>query len=315
MIDIQRFFDIMFLEKNITHGRLILFGRENELRMINNNPDGIYNDSIDATHSAIENLDMIMKQKTFNKGQRKGGTSAKVQARGLIEVYIANNIGFARSKFGGKDDSRFITMFPNLMKSFYHVADIIFETHVKALIQQAHNYASVLGNDFENDLTNLYNNYSVADETHGSQMVAYSNDIVTEQMAAEALADQLTDNVLVIAHHNRGSNIAAQIYFNPALLYPSKRKSRVKASVPAFTEQEVCEIDYSPGKHTHIHNNGACPLTFGMKLNGEKVGRTITLMPDKKFKGEFNYYYTNGTSFYVINESEMAGQFKFNIVA
>jgi len=311
---IQSVFDGFLNDPQITHGRLIFFGRDHRIRMFNNNPGGIYTDSIAATDSVLDNLDSIMGQKIIDKGTRKGGTSAKDDCRVLIEVYVADNIGFCRSKFGGKTNSRFIATFPQLMKSFYRTATIAFEKNVEALISKATTYESVLGAGFKNDLIALYHNYTVAGDTHDSQMVAFSNDIVTEQMAANVVADQIMDNLLLIARNNRGSKTAAKIYFNTTLLYPKKGTEIFEGKVPAQSRQDVCDIVYSPGKHTHIYITGAAALTFGMELDGLKVGNLFTGNPGDKLIEAFTDYFINGTKIYVLNESDVEGMYRMEIV-
>jgi len=313
--DLQKMFDSIFYDKNITHERLSICAEDHEIRMINNNPGDIYHDSIDAIHAARLNLDSFRNKKFLDKGTRKGGTSAKDDCRALIEVYVANNIGYCRSKFGGKDNYRYIATFPQGMKAFYNVSDKNFETSVENLISNAHTYVGVLGNTFESELNALYHNYTVADATHGTQMVAYSNDIVTEQMAADVLADQMMDDALLIARNNRRSTTAAQVYFNTALLFPKKGTEIYEGNVPAQSRQEVCDIVYSAGKHTHIHINGAVALTFGMELNGMRVGKLFTGEPDDRLDIAFSDYFTNGTKIYVLNESDMEGMFRMEIVS
>jgi len=313
--DLQKMFDGIFYDKNITHERLINCAADHEIRMINNNPGDIYHDSIDAIHASRLNLDSFRKKKFLDKGARKGGTSAKDDCRGLIEVYIANNIGYCRSKFGGKDNFRYIATFPQGMKSFYRASAKNFETSVENLISNAHTYVAVLGNTFESELNALYHNYTLADATHGTQMVVYSNDIVTEQMAADVLADQMMDDALLIARNNRRSTTAAQVYFNTALLFPKKGTEIYEGNVPAQSRQEVCDIVYSAGKHTHIHINGAVALTFGMELNGMRVGKLFTGEPDDRLDIAFSDYFTNGTKIYVLNETDIEGMYRMEIVS
>jgi len=258
---------------------------------------------------------MMISRKTGDKGTQIGGTRARNIARGLIEIYVANHIGWARNLFNGKDDPRFIATFPFLMKSFYRTSDYTFGINVLALISKANKYASVLGTDFEDELTILNTDYQAAVTAHGSQMSWVHTDIVTTQMAAEVLAEQLTNNMFLIALNNRKSKTAAQLYFNTNLLYPSKRKAKIKGHVAAHTEQEICEIEYSHGKFAYIFNTGPKPLTFGIKYKGQKVGETITLKSTEKSKKPFGFFYTVGTSFYVLNESDMQGTYRFNVVA
>lgn len=313
MIDLEIFFIGLFLGIDITHARLIVFGLDNRARMVLNNPDGIYDDAIEATEVAANNLNAIIHLKKSDKGTRIGATSNKGIARTNIEVYIGNKIGVARDKFGGRNDPRFKATFPDKMKGFYKVQETDFSTNVAVLIAKAHQYTLVLGPEIETNLTILYNIYTQASSTQMDDNAKLGADIVNEQMAADVLSDQLTDNVLMIAHNNRRSATAAQLYFDTNLLYPKQQKQIKKGTPAPNTETEVCEIVYSPGKITHIFNKGIAALIFGMKLNGDKVGETVTVAPGAKVSVPYSYYFFNGTSFYVKNGSDSNGIYQFTI--
>ena len=313
-IDLQILFDGFFIDPKITHSRLSVFAKDAIFNMIHNNPGGIYDDSIDSTQAAIDNLDSIMSSKTGDKGSRKGETSARNIARRNIEIYCANRIGWARTLFGGKKDARFIATFPKLTRAFYNVPAPKFEDNIEALIGKAHLYSSVLGTDFETDLTTLFNAYSNADASQGTFNTAVRTDIVNEKMDADVLSDQLSDNALLIARNNRKSQTAAKLYFNVDLLYPHTKKEIHKGKPAAHSETEVCPIKYSEGKSVHIYNTGACRLSFGMKLNGIKVGETTTLEHGEKSSQKFDFYFTNGTSIYVENDTDIDGMYQLNIV-
>ncbi len=316
MINLQNFFDGLFINKNITHTRLVAFALDNVRNMSipANNPGGIYDDEISATQAAADNLSTFLTTKTGDKGSRKGGTSAKDLARTNVEVYVANRKGWARALLGGKTDPRFIATFPApLSAMIYNPSDDVFDTNIQALIAKAHLYATQLPG-FETDLTTLYNTFHTADNTHGSQTSAVRTDIVTVDTAAEALDDQLTDNVLMIAHNNRRSQTAAYVYFNVTLLYPEHRLERKKGE-PAGRSTTDIPIDYFAGKRTHFHNKGATTLKIGMKLQGLPVGTIFTVAPDGRINKEFSEYFSNGDNLYIVNEDNVPGMYQLDIVS
>jgi hypothetical protein len=313
MINIQIFFDGLFLDEEITYPRLLTFAEDNEASMTNNNPGNIYDDNIAATKAARLNLEAMITGKTGAKGTRKGGTEAKNINRTNAEIYIGNNIGMVRSKFGGKHDPRFIATFPQLMNAFYPVTDKVFLENLEALIVKAHLYTSVLGPDFETDLTALKNHLSLSASDHENQNTEVRTAIVTTQMAADVLSDQLTDNVLLIARNNRRSQTAAALYFNTSLLYAKKRKEFYRRNILANSEADICKITYEPDKIVEFINKGASILTLGMKLAGDRVGQRFQLQPGQKITKRFSDFFTNGDFFYVHNDGEMKGMFRLEI--
>lgn len=313
MIDLQNFFDGLFLEKAITYSRLVNYAQDNAASMTNNNPGLIYDDAILATNAAAANLETMIVGKTGDKGARQGGTASKNIARTNAEVYVANNIGWARSLFGGKNDPRFIETFPQLMKSFYPVTDQVFEENLVTLTSKANTYIVVLGVDFFNTLTTLVGDLQDSTSAHSSQTVKVRGDIVTVQMAADVLSDQLTDNVLLVARHNRRSQTASKLYFNTTLLYPVKQREYYDRTIEPHTEDDICPITYAADKIVEFINKGAVKLTFGMKLAGDKVGATIELLPGQEVSKPYSFFFTNGSTFYVINSEGTKGMFHLEI--
>ncbi len=314
MIDLQIFFIGLFLGIDITHARLVVFALDNKARMVLNNPEGIYDDAIAATETAANNLLTLLQLKKTDKSTRIGATSNKGVARTNLEVYIGNKIGVVRDKFGGKNDPRFKATFPDKMKGFYNKIETDFDINVAALIAKAHQYSSVIGADIETNLTSLYHIYTTASATQMDDNVKWSADIVNEQMAADVLSDQLTDNVLMIAHNNRRSTTAAKLYFDTTLLYPQQQKQIFRRTIAANTEMEICPFEYHASKRTKVFVKGVATLTFGMKLYGIKIGETLTLATGGKADVAFDFYYHNGTSFYVKNSSDNEGVFQFTIM-
>ncbi len=315
MLDLQKIIDGLFRDASITHERLYNFSIDNIQKMTNNNPGGIYDDNITNTQTAADNLQTAMSKTTGDTGTRMGGTTAKDAQRTAIENYLALQILNAAVVFGGKTTANYIETYPNGMNSFYGVNKETFATNVEALITKAIKFESTLGTPFKTAITAMYTAYSTADDNQVNASADVSTDITNESAAATVLADQLTDNVFDIARNNRRSTTALTTFFTLSLLEPQHRKQIKKGNPGKHSETEVCTIEYSAGKRTHIHNTGATKLTFGMKLGGLKVGATITLLPDEKANEPFSFYFTNGDSLYVVNDEDVPGMYQLDIVA
>jgi len=315
MVDLQKIIDGFFRDESITHERLYNCGMDHIQKMTNNNPGGIYDDNITNTETATTNLQAAMTKTTGDTGTRIGGTSAKDAQRKAIEDYLAIQILNAVVVFGGKTAAKYIETYPNNMDSFYKVSKELFATNVEALITKAIKFETALGTPFKTTLTTMYGTYSTADDTQVDASADVSTDITDENTAATALADQLTDNLFDISRNNRRSTTALATYFTLSLLEPQHRKQIKKGNPGKHSETEVCTIEYSAGKRTHIHNTGAAKLTFGMKLGVLKVGATITLLPGEKANEPFSFYFTNGDSLYVVNDEDVAGMYQLDIVA
>ena len=314
MIAPQKIIDGLFQDRDIIAERLYNFAVDSTSKFENNNPDGIYDDNISNSQTAAANLHSARTQKTGDIGTRIGGTTAKDNARTSIEKYLAIQILAAAVAFGGKQTPNFKETYPNGMESFYKVSKENFSINVEVLIVKALKFVDILGIPFKTTITSMFDTYSNANDTQLEAVSDVSTDITLEKAAALVLADQLTDNLCDVGHYNRRSKTALDTYFDFSLLYPAKQKEIHKGKPASHTETEVCGIEYSDGKRTHIHNQGAAILIFGMKLNGVKVGETFTLLPDQKANLAFKDYFSNGTSIYVINNTEIAGMFQLDII-
>jgi len=315
MIDLQNFFDGLFLEIKITHARLSDFAKDCITKLMANNPGSIYDGSITATTIASDNFFAAIGKKKGDKGTKKADTSAKGAARIAIEVFVGNKIGFSRDAFGGKKDPRFIETFPELMVAFYQADDTNFDVNVGVLIEKVTKYVLILGSTFLDDLTTLFEKYSTASTDQGTGITAVNTDITNEDALAMILSDQLTANLLLIARNNRGSLTAKDLYFNVPLLYSQKRKKIKKGTPEAHTDKDICEIEYAGSKHTKIQNKGAVKLIFGMKLLNVKVGREFTVLPNETINPSFLDYFTNGDTLYVINPEDSIGMYQMDIIS
>ncbi len=315
MIDGQKIIDGFFYEKAIIHERLLACAIDNINRMTNMNAGHEYDDNIANTSTAVDNLKAAMLQAKVDVGTRIGGTSAKDDSRAAIEKYISLQILAAAVAFEGKTTPSYKETFPNGMDSFYKVSKDTFATNVEALTKKAAKFVDVLGVPFKTAITSMFASYSSANDLLSEAKAHVGTDKTHENAMALVLADQLTDNLCDVGHYNRRSKTALANFFNMSLLYPQHRTLIFKDKPVAHSETEVCEIEYSAGKRLHIHNTGSCPLTFGFKLNGIKVGETTTLQNDEKSNEPFEYYFTNGTTIYVLNSEDVPGMFTLEIVA
>ncbi|MEI8204691.1 MAG: hypothetical protein WCH34_16855, partial [Bacteroidota bacterium] len=301
MIDLQKIIDGLFYDEAITNERLLACGIDNISRMTNNNAGNEYDDNITNTTTACDELKAAMVLTKSDTGTRKGGRTAKDNARTAIEKYLALQILAAAVAFQGKKTQGYEETFPNGMDSFYSVSKETFALNVETLINKATKYVAVLGVPFKNTLTSMFATYTTANDNLIDAKTDVGDDRTDEDEKALTLADQLTDNLCLVGHYNRRSKTALAEFFDLSLLYPQHRTKIFKGNPAAHSETEVCEIEYSAGKRVHIHNTGIGPLTFGFKLNGIKVGEITTLKNDEKSNESFEHYFTNGTSIYVLN--------------
>ena len=93
-----------------------------------------------------------------------------------------------------------------------------------------------------------------------------------------------------------------------------KGKEIHKGKIAAHGTAEVCPIEYIDTRFVEFAVTGPRSLSFGMKYEDQKVGEMITVTSGKKAKQQMGFFYTVGTSIYVVNNSELKSAYTVKII-
>ncbi len=314
METISNLFIDLFEVKDLTNNRLESYAVNHLARMVANNPAGKLDALIADTQTAIIAFQQSKNNRYSSLGNRKAYTATKQQARDAFTVFIRQQEGTVRGKFGKKSEP-YLQFFPNKLTAFDRATATGYDLLVKNIVARATQYVAELGVDFKNEASSLATAYLTAEteqvETKG--IVAATSSQVSKERAA--LTKQLTYNALVIAAIFLLQEEKAKVYFNTSLLFAPNRKRIYKGKPAAGVAEMVCELNYIAGKFVWMKNNGATELTFQMYLQGNAVGNGFTLKPNEELHQSMGSFFTNADELHVTNHGTEIGMYQVKIVA
>jgi hypothetical protein len=308
MIEFDRYFLNIFDDKNITASRLAAFTRDHIAKLRASNPGGVYDSIIAATESLLGTFGTEGIEKGSDRGELKGGVTAKKEARTMAMNYVAQKEGLVKSTFG-KKSSEYKEFFPRRLNLIRKATQTDFELLLGVLVSKAQKYEAELGSNFRIELTALRDNYKDALARTGQATGGLSAIKRAQYQTKIELQTQLCRNLCTVALNNIGKPEIAKNYFNRHLLFPAKRHHLFKAKIEAGEKREVCTFTYAETKRLNIMNTGAMPLSFQMTLKGVKVGRAVTLKVAEKLNEPFSFFSSAGDALMVTNDSEAVGRY------
>ena len=314
MEKLDNLFTDLFEVKDLTNNRLSRFASDHLACLNSNNPAGIFNAIIDSTQTALYNFRASQSKKLSSLGNRKAYTQTKRQARNAFTVFIRQQEGSVRGKFG-KDSEAYIQFFPKGLTVYDRATNRGYDLLVKNIVARATQYQADLGVAFKDQAAALAGAYLTAEEeqleTKGQ--VSHTRSQVTQLRAA--LTQQLTFNALFIAANFLLQKNKARLYFNTSLLFAPHRKHIYKGKPAAGETLTVARLVYQAGKFMWMKNKGATTLTFQMYLQGQAVGNSFTLEPAQELHQSFASFFTNADELRVTNAGSSAGWYQVKEVA
>ncbi|MES2622236.1 MAG: hypothetical protein V4615_15405 [Bacteroidota bacterium] len=308
MISIERYFENIFTQKEITAPRLSSFATSHLARLKADNPGGIYDVIITATETVLDTFKADITEIRSDKGTLAGGVKGKKLARKAFIDYLAQKEGLVKGVFG-KRSPQYKEFFPHGINVFRHATDSEFSSLANVAVMHAIKFEPQLGSDFRNELTAKRDAFKNAFQLRSTEEGETSASQFRGLEAKTALQIQLCSNICFIAIYNMGMPEKAKEYFEQHLLFPAKKHHLFKAKIEGSETKRVCTFKYSEGKRFHIMVTGAGPLTFQMSLNGVIVGRQVLVKPREKFNESFGFFSSAGDSLVVTNPNEQRGSY------
>jgi len=116
------------------------------------------------------------------------------------------------------------------------------------------------------------------------------------------LGQQLTKNVVTIAHQNNENNLAVDLFFDTKILRKKTSKKTLKYAVNAYSKIEVeLEDEFTPEKRLRIMNKGKVTLAVQLLLNENKVGNSFKVAPSKILDKIFSDFCSNANTIQITN--------------
>lgn len=216
MLDLSRYFMVLFMEPSISKQELRSFVDDFLKKLAVQNVGGLYNEMLNTTiasyetyFGAISNLDVreaIQKSRTASMNLVLDAFKASMQSSGLV----------IEGRLQNKPEKQ--EFFPLGRSEYGQLTLENAETLMKRMATAAGTHRAAIGEDIAKEFEVFPDRFK---EARGVQLseIAKVGDIRQEAKDARlALAIQMTKNVLDIAKNNIGNPDAADLFFNQSLL-------------------------------------------------------------------------------------------------
>ncbi len=272
MIELAKYFRILFMSVRISRDRLKGFTEDHIQRLTANNPGGIFTGILTAILTAYNNFYGNLASKSVNEAAQEGKTIAMNESRDELEKNLSDNEKLIAYTY--RTNKPFYEEFYPLGLTEYSNADL--DTFGTITLR----YKTVLGNhsaDFPGPFVTEYGTkHSTFVTNRSAQSTAKSavdSEISDMATTRPALAKQLTINVLTIALQYVGDDSKATVYFDQAILDNAFRESdrKVSGDINPDTTENIFDNISKADLRLTFKNTGEGALNFGFKLADDSV--------------------------------------------
>ena len=314
MEKIYNLFTDLFEVKDLTDNRLETFTADHVERIKANNPSGVFDALIADTQTVLAEFHHSRQRQQGSIGNFKADTLSKSRARETFTIFIRQQEGTVRGKFG-KGSTPYLHFFPDGLTAFDRATAMGYELLVKNIVARATQYETDLGSGLKTQATALAHAYITAEEDQVEKIGQVSNTRSEADTDHSALTRQLTYNALVIATHFLLQTQKSKVYFNTSLLFAPHRKRVHKGKPEAGATQTVAAIHFEAGKFIWMKNKGATALIFQMYLQQQAVGNRFTLQPGEELHKRMDAFFSHADELRVTNTGTETGMYQVKEVA
>lgn len=263
MLELVKFFRILFLSKELSRERLKEFTEDHIQRLTANNPDGIFTSILTTITTAYNNYFGDLANESLNIAVQKGKTTAMNESRTALEKLLSSNEKLVAYTYRN-DKPTYEEFYPQGMGEYYQADLATFQTitlrYKNVLATHAADFTPAVVTDYNTAQALFVTNRNAQQGAMGN-VAAERSDITTTRTA---LATQLTTNVLTIALHYVGDESKADVYFNQAILNAAFKESqrRVEDTIDAGATINVFDNVTKPEVELQIKNTGTVPLSI-----------------------------------------------------
>lgn len=261
MIDLTKYFRILFMSPQISRERLRQFAESHIQRLTVNNPGGIYSAILAAITTAYSNFAGNLVDAATLEASSKALTLAKTNAQKAVHDKIRELEPFIDYTFRANRPV-YLQFYPQGLTEYDAATNAVFQT-IAQRFEAAMNANSGSFSPAElAAFNNLMSDYlkAVNNELAAEGSVAGERTEITDTRLA--MCTQLTTNLLTIALNNVGNEAQAAVYFDQSILDA------------AFATNSAAEGDLDPGATANAFSNTSKPDTqYRIKLNTQGIVR------------------------------------------
>ena len=264
MIQLIKYFSILFLSTKISRERLKDFAEDHIARLNANNPGGIFTVILTDVTTAFTNYFGDITSESLNLALQEGKTVAMNESRDALCKLISKNENLIAYQYSA--NMMVYQEFYPLGITEYTEADLpTLETKGKRYLDVLALHAADFTAAFVADYTVVYKTYVENRNFQKAAMcgvAAEKRDLATTK---PALCKQLTYNLLTIAREFLGDESAGDVYFNQAILNAAFKEadSRIENDINPMTTQNVFDNTAGPDTKYKISVSGDGTIVVG----------------------------------------------------
>jgi hypothetical protein len=312
MIQLFKYFRILFLSAQISRDVLKNFTENHIQRLTGNNPGGIFTTILANVTNAYNAYYGDYSSEVTNIAAREGLTDGVKSSRAALEKFISDTEKLVRYTYRD-NETVYQQFFPQGMTEYYNATISNFETicdRLKAAFT-AHSgdFTPLLISDYNTLLTTFKNNRSAQLLAKGSVSTERS------ELAASrlTLATQLTKNLLTISLQYLGDTTKADVYFDQAILDEAFRRAerRVTSEIDPGELQNAFDNVSTGEQNISLKNEGETDLVAGFVSTADEVPTLVTVpMGNEVTKNAAEWGWTSEKKFFNIsNGTGLSGKY------
>jgi len=268
MLEIIKYFRILFTHKNISRERLKDFCEDHIARLNANNPGGIFTTILTQITAAYNNYYGDLSSESVNLAVKEGKTVAMKNSRAALVQQLSDNEKLVAFTYRINKD-KYEEFYPLGVTEYIQADLATLETISHRYLQVLNNYAADFPPAFIADYTAVQATFIAnrnAQVTAKGNVSAERSDLVTSRAA---LVKQLTTNLLIIATQFVGDETKAAVYFDSATLRAAFKKSkrRAQGNINPGETQNVFDNISKPSLVLRGTNTGSEVLYIGFKTS------------------------------------------------
>ena len=261
MIELVKYFRILFLSPRISRERLKDFTEDHIQRLAAHNPGGIFTAILSAITTAYNNYYGDLASESLNLAVQKGTTNAMNESRVNLERQLIDNEKLVAYTYRN-NRTTYLEFYPQGLTE-YHNADLptletISDRYKSSLAAHAADFTPTFVTDY-NTLQGLFVTNRAAQHTAMGNVSSERGDLVTTKLG---LATQLTANLLTIALQFLGDESKCETYFNQGILNAAFAESerKMEGHLDPDETMNVFENIKKPEVTLLVKNNGTAPF-------------------------------------------------------
>lgn len=268
MIELVKYFRILFLSKAISRERLKEFCEDHITRLNGNNPGGVFTVILTEITAAYNAFFGDLASESLNLAVQEGKTIAMNESRAVLEKNLSDNEKLVAFTYRN-NAATYEEFYPLGLKEYYDASlpnlEIISGRYLTVLNNHAADFPAAFVTEYMT-LQGIFIANRAAQTAAKGDVSAERSDLATTR---PALCQKLTTNLLVIALEFLGDESKADVYFDQAILNAAFKESerKVANTIDPGETQNVFDNVTQPDVRLVAKNNGEEVLYAGFKAS------------------------------------------------